>query len=95
MAPKGYFAAMKQVCHKHGALLVMDEVMCGLGRAGTYHAWQHPDIDTAPDLQTVGKTLAGGYVPISSLLVGEKVTQAMEEKRECVSTALILGLQES
>ncbi|KAK4553446.1 hypothetical protein LTR86_009503 [Recurvomyces mirabilis] len=82
VAPKGYFEAMKQVCHKYGALLVMDEVMCGLGRTGTYHAWQHPDVGTAPDLQTVGKTLAGGYVPVASLLVGQTVARAMEERRE-------------
>jgi adenosylmethionine-8-amino-7-oxononanoate aminotransferase len=38
-APKGYIRAMKSVCEKHGALLILDEVMCGMGRCGTMHAW--------------------------------------------------------
>ncbi|KAK5705817.1 hypothetical protein LTR17_021328 [Elasticomyces elasticus] len=80
--PKGYFVAMKQVCDKYGALLMLDEVMCGLGRTGTYHAWQHPEIGVTPDLQTVGKTLAGGYVPIAALLIGTKVAKSMEEQGE-------------
>jgi adenosylmethionine-8-amino-7-oxononanoate aminotransferase len=73
---------MKQVCERHGALLVMDEVMCGLGRSGTYHAWQHSEIGFAPDLQAVGKTLAGGYMPVASLLIGQKVARSMEERGE-------------
>ncbi|KAK5743830.1 putative secondary metabolism biosynthetic enzyme [Elasticomyces elasticus] len=82
VAPNGYFKAVKQVCQKYGALLVMDEVMCGLGRSGTYHAWQHPDIDVSPDLQTVGKTLGGGYIPVAALLIGQQVAQAMEDRQE-------------
>lgn len=38
-APKRYIRAMKSVCEKHGALLILDEVMCGMGRCGTMHAW--------------------------------------------------------
>ena len=76
---------MKQVCDKYGALLILDEVMCGLGRTGTYHAWQHPDIGVTPDLQTVGKTLGGGYIPIAALLIGTKVASSMEEQRELAS----------
>lgn len=82
VAPPGYFKAVRQAYEKYGALLVMDEVMCGLGRSGTYHAWQHPGIDTAPDLQTVGKTLEGGYLPIAALLIGKQVAEAMEERQE-------------
>ena len=78
-APTGYFPAIKEVCDKYGALLILDEVMCGMGRSGTSHAWQHPDIGVAPDLQTMGKGLGAGYVPISALIVGEKVYNALND----------------
>ena len=73
---------MKEVCQKYGALLILDEVMCGLGRTGTYHAWQHPDIGVTPDIQTVGKTLGGCCVPIAALLIGAKVADSMERQQE-------------
>lgn len=38
--PKGYFPAIKSICDKYGALLILDEVMCGMGRMGSMHAWQ-------------------------------------------------------
>lgn len=52
---KGYFKAMKAVCDKHGALLILDEVMSGMGRTGTLHAWEQEEI--VPDIQTIGKGL--------------------------------------
>lgn len=85
-APPGYFKAMRKVCDKFGALLIMDEVMCGLGRTGTFHSWQHPDIGVAPDIQTIGKTLGGGYVPIAGVLIGKKVASAMLENNGQVIT---------
>lgn len=91
VAPPGYFRAMKDVCQRHGALLVMDEVMCGLGRCGTCHAWQHPDTNTVPDLQTVGKTLGGGYVPVAALLIGRQVAEAMEDRHEQVMARTCLS----
>lgn len=68
---------MKIVCDKYGALLILDEVMCGMGRTGTMHAWQQEDV--VPDLQTVGKGLGGGYVPIAGLIVGHRVTKALDD----------------
>ncbi|KAK4123511.1 PLP-dependent transferase [Parathielavia appendiculata] len=78
----GYLAAMKAVCQRHGALLIYDEVMCGMGRiGGRLHAWQRlgdeDGDDVAPDLQTVAKGFAGGYQPASALLVGGKVARVM------------------
>jgi adenosylmethionine-8-amino-7-oxononanoate aminotransferase len=70
---RGYFVAMKAVCDKYGALLILDEVMCGMGRCGTLHAWQSPDVDVVPDIQTIGKGLGGGYVPVAGMLVGPRV----------------------
>jgi acetylornithine/succinyldiaminopimelate/putrescine aminotransferase len=64
----GYFAAMRAVCDRHGALLILDEVMCGMGRTGTLHAWEQEGV--APDIQTVAKGLGGGYQPIGGVLAG-------------------------
>ncbi|PLB44578.1 aminotransferase, class III [Aspergillus steynii IBT 23096] len=72
----GYFEAMKSICEKHGALLILDEVMSGMGRTGTLHAWESEAV--VPDLQTIGKGLGGGYVPVSGVLIGEKIVQALD-----------------
>jgi adenosylmethionine-8-amino-7-oxononanoate aminotransferase len=80
----GYLAAMKAVCKRHGALFVLDEVMSGMGRCGTLHAWQaehvdgDPEKDCIPDLQMVGKGLGGGYQAIAGIIVGKKVIDGLE-----------------
>ncbi|OAL52233.1 class-III aminotransferase [Pyrenochaeta sp. DS3sAY3a] len=71
-AAKGYLARLKQICEKYGALLIFDEVMCGMGRVGTLHAWQSLG-GTPPHIQTIGKGLAAGYQPMSAVLVTSKV----------------------
>lgn len=73
----GYFRAMKEVCDKHGALLIFDEIMCGMGRSGTLHAWEQEDV--VPDIQTIGKGLGGGYAPVSGLLIGHRVVAALDK----------------
>uniref|UniRef100_A0A093V9B1 Putative aminotransferase n=1 Tax=Talaromyces marneffei PM1 TaxID=1077442 RepID=A0A093V9B1_TALMA len=73
----GYFKAMKAICEKYGALFIMDEVMSGMGRCGTLHAWQQEDV--VPDMQTIGKGLGGGYAPVAGLLIGDKVIKTLEE----------------
>ena len=65
-APEGYFRAIRDICNRHGALLILDEVMCGMGRTGTLHAWEQEGI--APDIQAVAKGLGGGYQPIGAML---------------------------
>lgn len=71
----GYLAAIRQVCDRHGVLLILDEVMCGLGRCGARHAWQAEG--PAPDIQVVAKGLAGGYQPIGGILVAGHVVDAL------------------
>lgn len=73
----GYFKAMREVCDRHGALLILDEVMSGMGRTGTLHAWQHERV--VPDLQTVAKGLGAGYVPIGALLLHKKVVDVLSK----------------
>ncbi|RXH35045.1 hypothetical protein XH99_05710 [Bradyrhizobium nanningense] len=70
-APDGYFRAMREICDRHGALLILDEVMCGMGRTGTTHAWEQEGI--APDIQAIAKGLGGGYQPIGAMLASGKV----------------------
>lgn len=67
----GYFKAVHGVCRKYGALLILDEVMCGMGRTGTTHAWEQEGV--APDIQTIGKALGGGYQPVAGVLASQKV----------------------
>ncbi|KAJ4983278.1 aminotransferase [Stagonosporopsis vannaccii] len=75
-AEDGYLAAMREVCDRYGVLLIFDEVMCGMGRTGYLHAWQKEGV--APDIQTTGKGLAGGFQQISAMLVSPKVNDAFE-----------------
>ena len=75
----GYFKAVERVCRKHGALLILDEIMSGMGRTGLFHAWQQTDIDVVPDIQAIGKALGGGYMPIAGLLVNHKVVNVLRK----------------
>ena len=67
----GYFRRIREICDRHGVLLMLDEVMCGMGRTGTLYACEQDGI--APDLLTVAKGLGGGYQPIGALLVSGEV----------------------
>jgi hypothetical protein len=71
----GYFKRVREICDRHGILLILDEVMCGMGRTGTLHACEQEGI--APDLMTIAKGLGGGYQPIGGVLVGGKVDDAI------------------
>jgi adenosylmethionine-8-amino-7-oxononanoate aminotransferase len=74
-AVPGYFKRVRNICDRHGILLILDEVMCGMGRTGTLHACEQEDI--SPDLMAVAKGLGGGYAPIGALLVQEKIFDAV------------------
>lgn len=67
---------MREVCDQYGVLLIYDEIMCGMGRTGYLHAWQEENV--VPDIQLVGKGLAGGFQPVSAMLIGPKVVKAFE-----------------
>ena len=72
----GYFRRIRELCDRHGILLIADEVMCGMGRTGTLYALDQEGI--APDLATIAKGLGGGYQPIGAVLVGQRIVAALE-----------------
>ena len=70
-AVPGYFQRVREICDRHGILLILDEVMCGMGRTGTLHACEQEGI--SPDLIAIAKGLGGGYAPIGALLMQERI----------------------
>ena len=68
---KGYFKRIREICDKYGVLLILDEVMSGMGRTGTMHACEQEGI--APDLMTIAKGMGGGFQAIGAVLVAKKV----------------------
>jgi len=75
MPVPGYFTAIREVCDRYGLLLILDEVMCGMGRTGTLHACEQEGI--VPDLLVIAKGLGGGYQPIGAVLARENIVSAM------------------
>ena len=73
----GYFQAVRAVCDKYGVLLILDEVMCGMGRTGTLHACEQEGV--VPDLITVAKGLGGGYQPVGAVLAQRRIVEAMSQ----------------
>ncbi|MGA6964364.1 MAG: aspartate aminotransferase family protein [Xanthobacteraceae bacterium] len=76
-AVPGYFQRIREVCDRHGVLLILDEVMCGMGRTGTLHACEQEGI--TPDLIAIAKGLGGGYAPIGALLMQERIFDAVAD----------------
>ncbi len=63
--PKGYWRAIRDICDRYGILLILDEVLCGMGRTGRWFACQHDEV--VPDIITMGKGLTGGVIPMSAV----------------------------
>jgi adenosylmethionine-8-amino-7-oxononanoate aminotransferase len=72
-----YFKRIREICNRHGILLILDEVMCGMGRTGTLHACEQEGV--APDLMALAKGLGGGYAPIGALLMQERIFAALAQ----------------
>lgn len=76
-AEPGYFRRIREICDRYGVLLILDEVMCGMGRTGTLFACEQDGV--RPDLLTVAKGLGAGYQPIGALLVAESLYAAIRD----------------
>jgi adenosylmethionine-8-amino-7-oxononanoate aminotransferase len=74
-AVPGYFKRIREICDRYDVLLILDEVMCGMGRTGTLHACEQEGV--APDLLLLAKGLGAGYQPIGAMMVSEKIYQAI------------------
>ncbi|MCW9045127.1 MAG: aspartate aminotransferase family protein, partial [Alphaproteobacteria bacterium] len=70
-AEVGYFKRIREICDRYDVLLVLDEVMCGIGRTGTMHACEQEGI--VPDMITVAKGLGGGYQPIGAVIISQEI----------------------
>lgn len=69
-----YLKRIRAICDRYGVLLILDEVMCGMGRTGTLHACEQDGV--APDLMTIAKGLGGGYQPVGAVLLSQKIFDA-------------------
>ena len=84
-APPGYAKAMRAVCERYGVIMISDEVMCGVGRCGTWRALEHDGV--ASDLMAIAKGLGGGYMPIGAAVYTEAVYQTIVTAHGTVGTA--------
>lgn len=75
--PKEYLDIVAEICHHHNVLLILDEVMCGMGRTGEWFAYNHSNI--VPDIVTLGKGLAGGVMALSGFGVKEAHFNTIKE----------------
>src|ERR687883_266008 len=76
--PDGYLQAIREVCDRHGILLICDEVMAGFGRPGKWFACDHWDV--VPDILTVAKGINSGYVPLGAMIVSEPIAEWVRDK---------------
>ncbi len=73
----GYFKRIREICDKYGVLLILDEVMCGMGRTGSFFACEQDDV--RPDIVTIAKGLGAGYQPIGAMLCSAQIYQAIQD----------------
>ena len=76
--PDGYLQAIREVCDRHGILLILDEVMAGFGRTGRWFACEHWDV--VPDIITLAKGINSGYVPLGAMVISEPIAAWVRDK---------------
>ncbi|MBS0644793.1 MAG: aspartate aminotransferase family protein [Acetobacteraceae bacterium] len=84
LPPKGYFPKIQAVLKKYDVLLVADEVICGFWRTGNY--WGCQTLDIEPDILTCAKALSSSYLPISAVMVNDRVFQALAKESHSIGT---------
>ncbi|MGH9302795.1 MAG: aspartate aminotransferase family protein [Acidimicrobiales bacterium] len=80
VAPEEYWSGVQELCKRYGTLFVDDEVQTGLGRTGSFFAYEHYGL--RPDVITISKALSGGYVPVGATLCSKEVWDAVYSKME-------------
>ncbi|MCC6192161.1 MAG: aminotransferase class III-fold pyridoxal phosphate-dependent enzyme [Anaerolineales bacterium] len=76
--PEGYLQGLRAICDRHGILLICDEVMCGLGRTGTWFAVDHWNV--VPDLITMAKGLTSAYMPLGAVAMSGKIAAYWDDQ---------------
>ncbi len=74
---RGYLRAIRDICDRYGVLMILDEVMCGMGRCGRFFAFEEDDV--VPDIITLAKGLGGGYQPLGAMMVREEIVAEIEK----------------
>jgi adenosylmethionine-8-amino-7-oxononanoate aminotransferase len=87
--PPGYFARVREICDRHGVLLISDDTICGWGRLGTWFGAQR--FDLVPDIITTAKGLTSAYVPMGAMIVSERVAAPFAESGEPFAHGLTFG----
>ena len=77
-AVPGYFLRLREICDRYGILLILDEVMCGMGKTGSLFAFEQEGV--VPDIVCISKALGGGYQPIAATLVSRKIRDAIADR---------------
>ena len=78
--PPGYLRAVRELCDRHGVLLILDEVATGFGRTGRMFACEHEGV--APDLLCLAKGISGGYLPLAATLASEQIYEGFLGEHE-------------
>jgi taurine--2-oxoglutarate transaminase len=76
--PDGYLQSIREVCDRHGIVLILDEVMAGFGRTGRWFACENWDV--VPDILTVAKGINSGYVPLGAMVISEPIAEWVADK---------------
>ncbi|MDA8943390.1 aspartate aminotransferase family protein [Alphaproteobacteria bacterium] len=76
-AERGYFTRIREICDRYGVLLILDEVMCGMGRTGSLFACDHDQV--RPDIIAIAKGLGAGYQPVGAMLCSKEIYAAIAE----------------
>ncbi|MFI5557875.1 aspartate aminotransferase family protein [Amycolatopsis japonica] len=85
--PEGFLARLRQLCDRHGSLLILDEVFCGFGRTGRMFGFDHDGI--APDIVTMSKGISGGHLPLAAVTVTSPIKESF--KHEPIAQGLRYG----
>ncbi|MGI9823638.1 aspartate aminotransferase family protein [Agromyces sp. Marseille-Q5079] len=78
LPPPGYLSGVRELCDRHGILLILDEVMCGFGRSGRWFAFDGYDV--RPDLITFAKGVNSGYVPAGGVIISDPVAETFDDR---------------
>lgn len=83
LPPPGYLTGVRSLADEHGVVLILDEVMSGFGRTGSWFSWQHPEVNpdgVVPDLVTFAKGVNSGYVPVGGVIISEAISSAFDDQ---------------